>query len=64
MWDLREKVAIVTGGGLGIGAGISEVLAAAGAKVAVAEINPSTAAATIKQDHETWATRPRFSSMT
>ena len=35
--------------GVGIGTGVSEVLAAAGAKVAVADINPSTAAATIKR---------------
>ena len=49
MWDLQGKVAIVTGGGLGIGAAISEVLAAAGAKVAIADINPATAAPTIKR---------------
>jgi NAD(P)-dependent dehydrogenase (short-subunit alcohol dehydrogenase family) len=49
MWDLHGKVAIVTGGGLGIGAAISEVLAGAGAKVAIADINPATAAGTLKR---------------
>ena len=38
MIDLHGKHAVVTGGGSGIGKGISEVLARAGASVFVADI--------------------------
>ena len=37
--DLSGKVAHVTGGGRGIGAGIARALAAAGASVAVSDID-------------------------
>jgi NAD(P)-dependent dehydrogenase (short-subunit alcohol dehydrogenase family) len=40
--DLTDKVAIVTGGAVGIGLGISERLAAAGAKVLIADLNTQT----------------------
>lgn len=46
---LADKVAIVTGGGSGIGQGISLGLAAQGAAVVVADVDPARAAATAGQ---------------
>jgi len=40
--DLTDRVAVITGGGRGIGREIARTLAIAGAKVAVAELNPVT----------------------
>jgi NAD(P)-dependent dehydrogenase (short-subunit alcohol dehydrogenase family) len=45
--DLTGQIAVVTGGGGGIGAGISQVLANAGAAVVVAEIDPDRASETV-----------------
>jgi NAD(P)-dependent dehydrogenase (short-subunit alcohol dehydrogenase family) len=42
-FDLHDKVAIVTGGASGIGAGIAEVLGSSGATVVVADIDESGA---------------------
>src|SRR6185436_4543321 len=48
---LQDRVAIVTGGGAGIGGSISRVFARAGARVVIAEINPEYADAA-RQDIE------------
>ncbi len=48
-FDLTDRVAVVTGGGRGIGREIALVLAGAGADVVIAEIDPGTAEATSKE---------------
>jgi 7-alpha-hydroxysteroid dehydrogenase len=45
LFDLTDKVAVVTGGGDGIGKGACEILASAGASVVVSDINGEKAAA-------------------
>ena len=45
LFDLAGKVAVVTGGGDGIGKGCCEILAAAGASVVVSDINEEKAEA-------------------
>lgn len=48
-FNLKDKTAVVTGGGSGIGKAISSVLAAQGAKVHVLELNIDNARTTISQ---------------
>jgi NAD(P)-dependent dehydrogenase (short-subunit alcohol dehydrogenase family) len=47
MSQLNEKTALVTGGGSGIGRAISETFAAAGAAVAILDLDEATAAETV-----------------
>ena len=49
MFDLTGKVAIVTGGSRGIGLGIAEALASAGATIVVAARNPDQSAEAVAQ---------------
>ena len=49
MFDLTDRVAIVTGGAQGVGGGISRMLARAGAKVLIADIDLETAENTANQ---------------
>lgn len=45
--DLKDQVAIVTGGAQGIGRAIATLLARHGAKIVIADVNPKTAAAAV-----------------
>ncbi len=49
MLDLKEKIAIVTGGGQGIGKAITLRLAAEGCKVAIFDLRPETAEQTAEE---------------
>ena len=49
MTDLNKQVAIITGGGAGIGKAICLAFAAAGASIVVADIDAQSAAETARQ---------------
>jgi 2-hydroxycyclohexanecarboxyl-CoA dehydrogenase len=53
---MSNRVALVTGGGQGIGQGISKVLGGRGFRVAVADLNPETAQATARSITEAGGT--------
>jgi 2-hydroxycyclohexanecarboxyl-CoA dehydrogenase len=53
---MSNRVALVTGGGQGIGQGISQMLGGRGFRVAVADLNPQTAQATARSIAEAGGT--------
>ena len=57
---LRDKVAVITGAGDGIGRGMARRFAAEGAKVLVAEIDEHTGAAVAEELTSEFGTRARF----
>jgi 2-keto-3-deoxy-L-fuconate dehydrogenase len=56
MFSLKNKIALVTGAGSGIGAAIAQVFARAGAYVFVSDLNETTAAATTRMIGESGGT--------
>jgi NAD(P)-dependent dehydrogenase (short-subunit alcohol dehydrogenase family) len=50
--NLRDKVAIVTGAGAGIGKATANILSRAGCRIVIGEINPEWAAATAREIEE------------
>ena len=48
MFDLKDNIAVVTGGASGIGQGIAEMLAKAGARVMICDIDEDKGTATAK----------------